>query len=187
MQTHYDTLQVPRSASFEHIKAAYRSLARRHHPDRNPGCEESTRRMQRINDAYAALSDPDGRREHDAWIRAQSSVIRSAPAVGPYMHPPVQGVDQLWMFFRVLPQIAVLTVMATLLLMLLLNTRHIEAAIRASGPAEAAVTDTFARAAADGDAMVPTSSGEPTFDQLVADANTSREPRPRADMKEPQP
>ncbi|MCY1273488.1 Chaperone protein DnaJ [compost metagenome] len=70
LHTHYDNLQVSRSASQEVIRAAYRSLTQKHHPDRHPlQNEEATRKMGLINEAYAVLSDPERRRGHDAWIK----------------------------------------------------------------------------------------------------------------------
>jgi hypothetical protein len=71
--THYDNLQVARNASPEVIKAAYRSLSQKHHPDRNPPQQRADceRVMRILNAAYETLSDPDKRREHDRWIAAQ--------------------------------------------------------------------------------------------------------------------
>jgi len=69
--THYDTLMVARDAPLEVIRAAYRALSQRHHPDRNEGDAESTQLMQAINEAYAALSDPARRRAYDVWLAEQ--------------------------------------------------------------------------------------------------------------------
>lgn len=70
-RTHYDNLKVARDAPIEVIQAAYRSLARKHHPDRTGGSPESEAIMKVINTAYAVLSDPEARAEHDRWIAAQ--------------------------------------------------------------------------------------------------------------------
>lgn len=67
--SHYETLQVARTAPPEVIRAAYRALAQRHHPDQNPGNEGATRMMALINDAYRVLSDPKLKREHDERIK----------------------------------------------------------------------------------------------------------------------
>lgn len=67
---HYDNLKVPRHASAEHIRAAYRTLAARYHPDRNPGDPEAERIMKLLNKAYEILSDPSRRKSHDDWIMA---------------------------------------------------------------------------------------------------------------------
>ncbi len=81
MHTHYDNLKVARDAPAEVIKAAYRALARRHHPDRNPDDADAARTMQAINDSYAVLCDPARRREHDAWIERQQ--LRSTAPLAP--------------------------------------------------------------------------------------------------------
>lgn len=69
--THYETLKVSRSASVDVIRAAYRALAQRYHPDRNLNNPEAVLMMQLINVAYNTLTDPKKRMEHDAWITQQ--------------------------------------------------------------------------------------------------------------------
>lgn len=64
---HYATLGVERTASAEEIKASYRRLSRELHPDRNTA-PDANRRMAAINDAYAVLSDPHRRAEHDRQL-----------------------------------------------------------------------------------------------------------------------
>ncbi|HVS50889.1 MAG TPA: J domain-containing protein [Opitutaceae bacterium] len=71
IRTHYDTLKVPRDASVRVIHAAYRSLARKYHPDRRGDSPESQAAMQALNAAYEALSNPLTRAEHDRWIEAE--------------------------------------------------------------------------------------------------------------------
>ena len=61
---HYATLGVERTASPDEIKASYRRLSRELHPDRN-AAPDANRRMAAINDAYAVLSDPARRADHD--------------------------------------------------------------------------------------------------------------------------
>lgn len=70
MQTLYDRLSVSRDAAPEVIRAAYRVLSQRHHPDRNPGDPSAASAMQMINDAYAVLSDPQRRHAYDASLCA---------------------------------------------------------------------------------------------------------------------
>jgi curved DNA-binding protein CbpA len=70
MHTHYDNLKVSRTAPPEVIRAAYKVLAQRHHPDVNPSAD-AERVMRLLNQAYAVLSDPQQRHAHDAWIEEQ--------------------------------------------------------------------------------------------------------------------
>jgi molecular chaperone DnaJ len=62
----YSVLGVSRKASADEIKKSYRKLARRYHPDRNPGDKESEERFKEIQEAYDTLSDPQKRRSYDA-------------------------------------------------------------------------------------------------------------------------
>ena len=71
VRTHYDNLKVARNAPPEVIKAAYKTLAQKYHPDLNPGSEAAARIMVMLNQAYAVLSDPLRRKDHDAWIAEQ--------------------------------------------------------------------------------------------------------------------
>lgn len=73
-RTHYDTLGVERSASDERIRAAYRDLARRYHPDRQGGSAAGGDRMPAVNEAYRVLSDPARRAMYDASLRGGRSL-----------------------------------------------------------------------------------------------------------------
>src|SRR5574341_504588 len=66
---YYDILGVSRDASDTDIKKAFRQLALKHHPDRNPGDTHAEERFKAINEAYAALSDPDRRAQYDRYGR----------------------------------------------------------------------------------------------------------------------
>lgn len=55
----YKVLGVSPDASDEEIKSAYRKLAKKYHPDRNPGDQEAAKKMQEINAAYEQIKDPD--------------------------------------------------------------------------------------------------------------------------------
>ncbi len=61
---YYDILQVPPDADARVIRAAYRALTKRFHPDARRS-EASNEKMRLVNEAYAVLSDPQGRREYD--------------------------------------------------------------------------------------------------------------------------
>lgn len=82
IRTHYDNLKVARDAPPEVIRAAYKTLSQKYHPDRNLGSDEATRVMAVINASYDVLSDPVKRKRHDLWIQNQelsTSHIDSAP------------------------------------------------------------------------------------------------------------
>jgi hypothetical protein len=71
IHTHYDNLKVARLAPQEVIRAAYKALSQKYHPDKNPDDEKAARIMAIVNSAYTTLSDPERRREHDEWIAAE--------------------------------------------------------------------------------------------------------------------
>lgn len=64
---YYAVLGVPRTASEKEIRAAYRKLARKHHPDVNPGDAASEAKFKEIGEAYAVLSDAEKRKKYDRW------------------------------------------------------------------------------------------------------------------------
>lgn len=76
MTTHYETLGVPRVASAERVRRAYRSLVKIYHPDRFPsGSEaqaEAEKRIRDINVAYGVLSKPLSRAEYDAKLNERA-------------------------------------------------------------------------------------------------------------------
>ena len=74
---HYATLGLDRDCPDEHIRAAYRALAKRYHPDVNPGAPGAMARIQKLNAAYAQLGDTTRRRSYDRELE-QVDKIRAA-------------------------------------------------------------------------------------------------------------
>jgi curved DNA-binding protein len=70
---YYKTLGVEKKADQEAIKKAYRKLALKYHPDRNPDNREAEEKFKKISEAYAVLSDPEKRKQYDSFGSDQFS------------------------------------------------------------------------------------------------------------------
>lgn len=75
---YYKLLGVARTASADDIKKAYRRLARRHHPDVNPGDTESEERFKQISEAFEVLSDPKKREIYDRFGHYSEQAVANA-------------------------------------------------------------------------------------------------------------
>jgi molecular chaperone DnaJ len=90
-ENYYQILEVSRKASADTIKKAYRKLARKHHPDVNPGDKQAEERFKKISEAYEVLSDPKKREVYDTY-GTYSENFR--PANGPQgPHVDFEGFD----------------------------------------------------------------------------------------------
>jgi len=67
---YYEVLGVSKGASDSELKSAYRKLAKKYHPDTNPGDKEAEARFKEASEAYAVLSDADKRRQYDQFGHA---------------------------------------------------------------------------------------------------------------------
>jgi len=67
---YYDVLGVPRNASEQDLKSAFRRLAKDHHPDRNPGDKDAEQKFKELNEAYEVLKDPQKRAAYDRFGHA---------------------------------------------------------------------------------------------------------------------
>lgn len=66
-KNYYDILGVSKTASDDEIKKAYRSLAKKYHPDLNPGNAEAAEKLKEVNQAYSVLSDKTKRQNYDTY------------------------------------------------------------------------------------------------------------------------
>jgi molecular chaperone DnaJ len=74
---YYKTLGVSRTADAKEIKKAYRKLARKYHPDVNPGNPEAEKKFKEVQEAYAVLSDSEKRSQYDTYGR-----VEGEPGIG---------------------------------------------------------------------------------------------------------
>jgi len=89
---YYEVLGVSRTATSDELKTAFRTLARKYHPDVNkePDAEE---KFKEINEAYAVLSDAEKRRVYDQY--GQAGLNGAGGAAGAGVFSPMQNTEQL--------------------------------------------------------------------------------------------
>lgn len=91
-RTHYDNLQVSRTASDRVIRAAYKSLSQQWHPDKHVNDVDRAEKISKIiNEAYRVLSDPHLRKEHDAWISREEQRESKQTVTETTFRPPPQN------------------------------------------------------------------------------------------------
>lgn len=90
---YYETLGVPRQAAADDIRKAYRKLARKYHPDLNPGDKSSEERFKNVQEAYDILSDPKKRQMYDQFgFYSENGYPGAGPGPGAGQGPP-PGMD----------------------------------------------------------------------------------------------
>ena len=101
---YYETLGVPKKAPTDDIRKAYRKLARKYHPDLNPGDKSAEDRFKNVQEAYDVLSDPKKRAMYDQYGFYSESGFAAANEGGAAGKgsAPRHGFQRL-RFFRFLP------------------------------------------------------------------------------------
>src|SRR5579862_6002622 len=83
-QDYYKTLGVAREADPDEIRKAYRKLARKHHPDLNPGDKAAVDRFKKVQEAYDILSDPKKKQMYDQYgFYSENGYPQGPPGGGP--------------------------------------------------------------------------------------------------------
>jgi len=101
--TYYDILRVSRRAAPESVRASYRRLAQKYHPDKLPGNADAERVMAMLNEAYGALSDPDSRASYDRRIELELAHARRARQRG---MTPIDAPAAAWPWYLLFATIA---------------------------------------------------------------------------------
>ncbi len=90
---YYETLGVERKAVADDIRKAYRKLARKFHPDLNPGDKSAEDRFKNVQEAYDVLSDPKKRQVYDQYGFYSENGFTGAPPGGGQKRGPQSNMD----------------------------------------------------------------------------------------------
>src|ERR1700710_394441 len=93
---YYETLSVPRTADSDEIRKAYRKLARKYHPDLNPGDKAAEERFKKVQEAYGILSDENKKKVYDQYGFYSDNIppTGAGPGGGPSNNGPnFEGFD----------------------------------------------------------------------------------------------
>ena len=106
MSNYYETLGVAKTATADEIKKAYRTLAFKYHPDRNPGNAEAEEKFKQISAAYDVLSDESKRRQYDmgystdSYSSSQTAGNQQYQRQYQYTYSNPFGDDNFWEWFN---------------------------------------------------------------------------------------
>ena len=106
MSNYYDILGVSKTATADEIKKAYRTLAFKYHPDRNPGNAEAEEKFKQISAAYDVLSDESKRRQYDmgystdSYSSSQTTGNQQYQRQYQYTYSNPFGDDNFWEWFN---------------------------------------------------------------------------------------
>ena len=106
MSNYYETLGVAKTATADEIKKAYRTLAFKYHPDRNPGNAEAEEKFKQISAAYDVLGDEAKRRQYDmgystdSYSSSQTAGNQQYQRQYQYTYSNPFGDDNFWEWFN---------------------------------------------------------------------------------------
>lgn len=103
LKDYYEALGVSKTATADEIKKAYRNLAFKYHPDRNPDNKSAEEKFKQINEAYAILSDEKKRSDYDNFGSSDNSYgnyEQNAYGANSYSQNPFNNEDEFWQWFR---------------------------------------------------------------------------------------